>query len=79
METVKFDNFFKIFLAALLGLISFFLMQTFSTIKNLEKDIITIREKISAFEATRMTRKDIMEMVADYHMHHPCANDTSKL
>ena len=79
METVKFDNFFKIFLAALLGLISFVLMQTFSTIKNLEKDIITIREKISAFEATRMTRKDIMEMVADYHMHHPCANDTSKL
>ena len=44
METVKFDNFFKIFLAALLGIISYFLMQTFATIKNLEKAVISIRD-----------------------------------
>lgn len=79
METVKFDNFFKIFLAALLGIISYFLMQTFATIKNLEKDVISIREKISAFEATRMTRKDILDMISDYHRHHPCADYISKL
>lgn len=72
MEGMKFDNFFKLCLTVLLAVIGFFLMQTFSTIKNLEKDIITIREKISAFEATKINRKDIMEMISDYHQHHPC-------
>ncbi|MBR2510435.1 MAG: hypothetical protein IKB71_11925 [Lentisphaeria bacterium] len=49
-------------------------MQTFATIKSLGKDIITIREKMSALEATRLTRKDIMEMISEYHDHHPCIN-----
>ena len=73
MGNINPDWFFKGILAILLGVIGFFLMQTFATIKSLEKDIITIREKISAFEATRISRKDIMEMIADYHENHPCA------
>lgn len=73
MESMRSDWFFKGTLAILLGVIGFFLMQTFSTIKSLEKDIITIREKLSALEATKLTRKDIMEMISDYHTHHPCA------
>lgn len=68
------DSFFKIVLASLLGVIGYFLMQTFSTIKSLEKDIITIREKLSALEATKLTRRDIMEMIEEYHNHHPCVN-----
>ena len=73
MERITSDWFFKSILAILLGVIGFFLMQTFATIKSLEKDIITIREKMSALEATKLTRKDIMEMIADYHENHPCA------
>ena len=73
-KTMKLDAFLKVILTVLLAVIGFFLMQTFSTIKSLEKDIITIREKIIAFEATKISRKDIMEMIADYHTHHPCAN-----
>lgn len=68
---MKFDNFFKVFLSLLLAIIGFFLMQTFLTIKGLEKDIITIREKLSALEATKMTRKEIREMIRDYHDNHP--------
>ena len=74
MEKINSDWFFKGTLAILLGVIGFFLMQTFSTIKSLEKDIITIREKLSALEATKLNRKDIMEMISDYHDHHPCIN-----
>ena len=74
MEKIGADWLFKGTLAILLGVIGFFLMQTFATIKNLEKDIIMIREKISAFEATKLTRKDIMQMISDYHDHHPCIN-----
>ena len=74
MGNINSDWFFKGILAILLGIIGFFLMQTFATIKSLEKDIITIREKMSALEATRLTRKDIMEMISEYHDHHPCIN-----
>ena len=69
---MNFDAFLKICLTVMLALIGFFLMQTFATIKNLEKDVITIREKISAFEAARLTRNDIMGMISDYHLNHPC-------
>ena len=72
MKAAKFDSFLKVVLTVLLAIIGFFMMQTFSTIKSLEKDIITIREKISAFEATRLTRQDILAMIADYHVNHPC-------
>lgn len=75
---MRFDNFFKLFLTVLLAIIGFFLMQTFSTIKSLEKDIITIREKLSALEATKLTRRDIMEMISDYHDHHPVRVSNNK-
>ena len=78
MEKINSDWLFKGTLAILLGVIGFFLMQTFATIKSLEKDIIMIREKISAFEATKLTRKDIMQMISDYHDHHPCINAVYK-
>lgn len=73
MGNINSDWFFKGVLAILLGIIGFFLMQTFATIKSLEKDIITIREKLSALEATKMTRKEIYAMIEDYHQNHPCA------
>ena len=58
--------------AAILGIIGYFLSETCNSIKTLEKDVITIREKIIAFEATKISRKDIMEMIAEYHTTHPC-------
>lgn len=73
MGNINSDWFFKGVLAILLGVIGFFLMQTFATIKSLEKDIIMIREKLSALEATKMTRKEIHAMIEDYHQNHPCA------
>lgn len=72
VKAVTFDSFLKIVLTVLLAIIGFFMMQTFATIKSLEKDIITIREKIVKIESTRVSRKDIMEMIADYHVNHPC-------
>lgn len=59
-------------LTAILGIIGYFLSETCNSIKTLEKDVITIREKIIAFEATKISRKDIMEMIAEYHTSHPC-------
>lgn len=70
--TMKLDTFLKIVLTAFLAIIGFFLMQTFATIKSLEKDVVAIREKITALESTRLSRKDIMEMISDYHFSHPC-------
>lgn len=75
---MKFEIFYKIFLSFLLTLLGSVLLQTFATIKNLEKDIITIREKISAIEASRVTRKDIQEMIADYHACHPCSTEKNR-
>ena len=66
------DTIAAVVLAALLGIISYFFMETCTSLKSLEKDMITIREKITAIEATRITRKDIAEMIADYHSTHPC-------
>ena len=59
-------------LTAILGIIGYFLSETCNSIKTLEKDVITIRERIIAFEATKISRKDIMEMIAEYHTTHPC-------
>ena len=68
------DTIASVVLAALLGIISYFFMATCTSLKSLERDMITIREKITAIEATRITRKDIAEMIADYHNTHPCTN-----
>lgn len=75
---MKFDIFFKIFLSFLLTMLGSVLLQTFATIKSLEKDIITIREKIVQIESTRISRKDIAEMIADYHACHPCSTEKNR-
>ena len=75
---MKFDIFFKIFLSFLLTMLGSVLLQTFATIKSLEKDIITIREKIVQIESTRISRKDISEMIADYHNCHPCSIEKNR-
>ena len=51
-------------LTAVLGIIGYFLAETCNSIKTLEKDVITIREKIIAFEATRLSRQEIMAMIS---------------
>lgn len=57
-------------LTAVLGIIGYFLAETCNSIKTLEKDVITIREKIIAFEATRLSRQEIMTMISEYHTTH---------
>ena len=71
---MKTDTLLKLVLTALLTISGYFLMQTFATIKSLEKDVVAIREKITALEATRLSRKDVLEMISDYHFSHPCQN-----
>jgi hypothetical protein len=65
-------------MAALLAIIGYFLMETCNSIKGLEKDVVTIREKVTVFEATRITRRDISEMIAEYHSSHPCPMGKTK-
>ena len=69
------DTIFAIVISVLLGLIGYFLKETCVSIKGLEKDIITIREKMLVLEATRITRADIKEMISEYHTTHPCKGD----
>jgi hypothetical protein len=59
-------------LTAVLGIIGYFLAQTCSSLRGLEKDVVTIREKITALETSRITRADIKEMIKEYHSTHPC-------
>lgn len=73
MNKVLPDWLYKAILGVMLTIICYFMAQTFATIKSLEKDVISIREKILVFEATRLSRKEIVEMIADYHTNHPCA------
>jgi cell division protein FtsB len=68
----------KIILTVLLSIIGFFLMQTFFGIKNLEKDVVTIRVKLAEFEAKRISREEIEKIIRDYHDNHPCINKRSK-
>lgn len=72
MYRISSDTAATFVLTAVLGIIGYFLSETCNSIKTLEKDVITIREKIITFEATRISRKDIMEMVSEYHSTHPC-------
>lgn len=62
----------KIILTVLLSIIGFFLMQTFFGIKNLEKDVVTIRVKLAEFEAKRISREEIEKIIREYHDSHPC-------
>ena len=67
----KSDNFLKIVLTVLLSVVSFFVTQTYFSIKTLEKDVVTIRVKLAELETARITRKEIRELIAEYHNSHP--------
>lgn len=66
------DTITSIVLTAVLAVIGYFLMETFKSVKGLEKDVAAIRSKIMVLEATRITRENIKEMIAEYHSSHPC-------
>jgi hypothetical protein len=70
------DTIFAVIISVLLGVVGYFLKETCVSIKGLERDIITIREKMLVIEATRITRADIKEMIAEYHSTHPCKGGT---
>ncbi|MBR1951471.1 MAG: hypothetical protein IKA32_02785 [Lentisphaeria bacterium] len=70
----KGDNILKTVMAVLLGVVSFFVTQTYYSIKSLEKDVVTIRVKLAEFEAARVTRQEIRELIAEYHESHPYKN-----
>lgn len=65
------DNVVKIVLAVLLSIVSFFVTQTYFSIKSLEKDVVTIRVKLAELETARITRSEIREIIAEYHNSHP--------
>lgn len=56
----------------LLGIVSFFAKETYSTIKSLERDVFSIRLKLADFEAKRISREEIERIIRDYHDTHPC-------
>ena len=58
-------------LIVLFGIVSFFSVQTFSSIKSMEKEVITIRLKLVELESSRITREEIRELIKDYHDSHP--------
>jgi hypothetical protein len=58
----------------LLGIVGFFAKETYATIKTLEKDIVSIRLKLSDLEAKRVSREEIIDIIKEYHTTHPCLN-----
>lgn len=71
---LKGDNLMKIVLTVLLSVVSFFVTQTYFSIKSLEKDVVTIRVKLAEFESSRISRSEIRELISEYHNSHPFAN-----
>lgn len=68
----KSEGIVKIILGVLLAIIGFYSAQTFYSIKALEKEVVTIRVKLAEFEAKRISREEIRNLIADYHDNHPC-------
>lgn len=68
----KSESLVKIILGVLLAIIGFYSAQTFYSIKTLEKELVTIRVKLAEFEAKRISREEIRDLIADYHDNHPC-------
>lgn len=69
---LKPENISKTVIGLLLAIVGFFSVQTFLTIKGLEKEVVTIRVKLAEFEAQKITREEIRNLIADYHTSHPC-------
>ena len=67
----KNENLGKILFGILLAVTGFFSSQTYLSIKNLEKEVISIRIKLAEFEAKRIDRDEIHRMIAEYHDNHP--------
>ena len=67
----KNENLGKILFGVLLAITGFFSAQTYLSIKNLEKEVISIRIKLAEFEAKRIDRDEIHRMIAEYHESHP--------
>lgn len=68
----KSESIVKTILGVLLAIIGFYSAQTFYSIKALEKEVVTIRVKLAEFEAKRISREEIRNLIADYHDNHPC-------
>ena len=66
----KNETFGKLFFGVLLTMTGFFSAQTFLSIKNLEKEVISIRIKLAEFEAKRIDREEVHRMIAEYHNSH---------
>ena len=67
----KNENLGKILFGVLLAITGFFSAQTYLSIKNLEKEVISIRIKLAEFEAKRIDREEIRRLIAEYHDSHP--------
>ncbi|MBO5724774.1 MAG: hypothetical protein J6S58_08105 [Lentisphaeria bacterium] len=68
----KFDILMKVLIGVLLAVVGFFVTQTYYSIKALEKDVVTIRLKLAEFEASRISRQEIKNLIAEYHHTHVC-------
>ena len=68
----------KLLTSALLAVVGFFSAQTYFSIKNLEKDVITIRMKLAEFEAQRISREEIRSLIKEYHNSHLYPNSQKK-
>ena len=66
----KNEMFGKLFFGVLLTITGFFSAQTFLSIKNLEKEVVSIRIKLAEFEAKRIDRDEIRRLIAEYHNSH---------
>ena len=66
----KNEMFGKLFFGVLLTITGFFSAQTFLSIKNLEKEVVSIRIKLAEFEAKRIDRQEVHRMIAEYHDSH---------
>ena len=64
------ENLGKILFGVLLAVTGFFSSQTYLSIKNLEKEVISIRIKLAEFEAKRIDREEIRRLIAEYHDSH---------
>ena len=66
----KNENLGKILFGILLAVTGFFSSQTYLSIKNLEKEVISIRIKLAEFEAKRIDRDEIRRLISEYHDSH---------
>lgn len=74
----KSENASKIIFWILLMLCGFFFAQTYLSMKQLEKDVVSIRITLEKLEGSRISRQEIRELISEYHNTHPCVNASQK-